>query len=145
VKSRRMLMVGTFDPAFGRNRQLLRLATILGWKVTVRCASAWGEDKVAAASKGRAVTALRAAAAYVRLVTVVLAAGVPGRRPHVVLVPHPSQIDAVVVGSLCKVLRLPVVIDFFVSLHETVVTDRRLVGERSPIAAVLRRHVSPMP
>ena len=134
-----MLMVGTFDPAFGRNRQLLRLATMLGWKVTVRSASAWGDDKVAAASKGRAVTALRAAVAYVRLVTVVLAAGVPGRRPHVVLVPHPSQIDAVVVGSLCKVLRLPVVIDFFVSLHETVVTDRRLVGERSPIAAVLRR------
>ena len=134
-----MLMVGTFDPAFGRNRQLARLATMLGWQVTVRSASAWGDDKVAAASRARVLIALRAGFAYVRLVGVLLAASLPGRRPHVVLVPHPSQIDAVVVGSLCKVLRLPIVIDFFVSLHETVVTDRGLVSERSPVAAVLRK------
>jgi glycosyltransferase involved in cell wall biosynthesis/protein-L-isoaspartate O-methyltransferase len=134
-----MLMVGTFDPLFGRNRQLRRLATMLGWQVSVRSVSAWGDDKVAAASRGRALTALRAAAAYVRLVGVLLAAAVPGRRPRVVLIPHPSQIDAVVVGSLCKVFRLPLVIDYFVSLHETMVTDRGLVGERSPIAAALRR------
>ena len=134
-----MLMVGTFDPAFGRNRQLARLARMLGWQVTVRSASAWGDDKVAAASRARVLIALRAGFAYVRLVGVLLAASLPGRRPHVVLVPHPSQIDAVVVGSLCKVLRLPVVIDFFVSLHETVVTDRGLVSERSPVAAVLRK------
>lgn len=139
MKSRRMLMIGTFDPAFGRNRQLVRLATMLGWQVSVRSVSAWGDDKVAAASRGRVLTALRAAVAYVRLVGVLLAAAVPGRRPHVVVVPHPSQIDAVVVGSLCKVLRLPMVVDFFVSLHETVVTDRGLVGERSLIAAALRR------
>ncbi len=132
-------MVGTFDPAFGRNRQLLRLANMSGWTVSVRSASAWGDDKVAAASRGRVVTALRAAVAYARLVGILLAAAVPGRRPHVVFVPHPSQIDAVVVGSLCKVLRLRLVIDFFVSLHETVVTDRRLVGERSPVAMFLRR------
>jgi glycosyltransferase involved in cell wall biosynthesis/2-polyprenyl-3-methyl-5-hydroxy-6-metoxy-1,4-benzoquinol methylase len=134
-----MLMIGTFDPSFGRNRQLQRLATMLGWEVSVRSASVWGDDKVAAASRGRALTALRAAVAYVRLVGILVGAAVPGRRPHVVLVPHPSQIDAVVVGSLCKVFRLPLVIDYFVSLHETVVIDRGLVGERSPIAAILRR------
>ena len=139
MKPRRMLMIGTFDPSFGRNRQLQRLATMLGWQVSVRSASVWGDDKVAAASRGRALTALRAAVAYVRLVGILVGAAVPGRRPHVVLVPHPSQIDAVVVGSLCKVFRLPLVIDYFVSLHETVVIDRGLVGERSPIAAILRR------
>lgn len=139
MKPRRMLMIGTFDPTFGRNRQLVRLATMLGWQVSVRSAGAWGDDKVAAASRGRALTAVRAAFAYLRLVGVLLAASAPGRRPHVVVVPHPSQIDAVVVGSLCKVLRLPMAIDYFVSLHETVVTDRGLVGARSPIAAALRR------
>ncbi|MBM3730025.1 MAG: methyltransferase domain-containing protein [Actinobacteria bacterium] len=139
MKTRRMLMIGTFDPTFGRNRQLVRLATMLGWQVSVRSLGAWGDDKVAAASRGRALTALRVGVAYVRLVGVLLAAAVPGRRPHVVVVPHPSQIDAVVVGPLCKVLRLTLVVDFFVSLHETVVTDRGLVSERSPIAGLLRR------
>lgn len=139
MSTKRLLLVGTFDPSFGRNRQIVRLATMLGWTVTLRSASAWGNDKVAAASRGRATTALRAAVAYVRIVGTLLAAAVPGRRPTAVFVPHPSQIDAVIVGVLCKVLRLRLVIDFFVSLHETVVTDRGLVGARSPIAAVLRR------
>jgi glycosyltransferase involved in cell wall biosynthesis len=132
-------MVGTFDPSFGRNRQLARLATRSGWDVTMRSAGAWGDDKVAAATRGRLGTALRAGLAYVRIVATLVLAAVPGRRPDVVLVPHPSQIDAVVVGVLCKVVRLPLVIDYFVSLHETVVVDRRLVSSRSPIARVLRR------
>lgn len=134
-----MLMVGTFDPAFGRNRQIVRLATMVGWDVTVRSASAWGNDKVAAASAGRVRTALRMAVAYVRIVATLVVAAVPGRRPDVVVVPHPSQIDAVVVGVLCRVLRLRLVIDFFVSLHETVVVDRGLVSARSPLATLLRR------
>lgn len=132
-------MLGSFDPAFGRNRQLVRLATMAGWGVSVRSVNAWGGDKVAAASRARIVTAARAAIAYVRIVGILLAASVPGRRPHVVLVPHPSQIDAVIIGVLCKVLRLRLAVDFFVSLHETVVVDRGLVGSRSPVAAVLRR------
>ena len=137
-------MVGTFDPAFGRNRQIARLATMVGWDVTLRSASAWGadawgKDKVATASGGRVRTALRMLVAYARIVGTLVAAAVPGRRPDVVVVPHPSQIDAVVVGLLCRVLRLPLAIDFFVSLHETVVVDRALVSARSPIASLLRR------
>ena len=53
MKQRRILMVGTFDPAFGRNRQLVRLAEMLGWKVDQRIVAAWGDDKVAAASAGQ--------------------------------------------------------------------------------------------
>ncbi len=139
MKQRRILMVGTFDPAFGRNRQLVRLAEMLGWKVDQRSVAAWGDDKVAAASAGRLGTALRAAVAYVRIVVAVLAAAIPGRRPDVVLVPHPSQVDAVVVGTLCRVLRLPLVIDYFVSLHETVVVDRGLVKATSPVARLLAK------
>ena len=139
MTTKRMLMLGSFDPAFGRNRQLVRLATMSGWDVSVRSVSAWGADKVAAASRPRIITATRAVVAYLRIVGILLGASVPGRRPRVVLVPHPSQIDAVVVGVMCKVLRLRLAIDFFVSLHETVVVDRGLVGSRSPVAAMLRR------
>ena len=134
-----ILMIGSFDPDFGRNRQLVRLAEANGWSVRQRSFDHWG-DKVAAASAGKLRTGLRLLGAQMRIVGSLLVAGLrPGRRPRVVLVPHPSQIDAVTVGVLCKVLRLPMVIDFFVSLHETVVEDRRLVPESSAIAGVLRR------
>ena len=134
-----ILMIGSFDPGFGRNRQLVRLAEANGWSVWQRSFDHWG-DKVAAASSGKVRTGLRLLGAQVRIVGSLLVAGLRfGRRPKAVLVPHPSQIDAVTVGVLCKVLRLPMVIDFFVSLHETVVDDRRLVPGTSPIAGALRR------
>ncbi len=137
-----ILMIGSFDPSFGRNRQLVRLAGANGWSVRQRSFDHWG-DKVAAASvaaTSKVRTGLRLVAAHARMSGSLLLAGLRfGRRPKVVLVPHPSQIDAVTVGVLCKVLRLPMVIDFFVSMHETVVEDRGLVSESSPIAGALRR------
>lgn len=139
MSSHRILMVGTFDPTFGRNRQLVRLAGRCGWDVDLRSASVWGVDKVAAATRGRFVTALRAVVVYLRIAATLIVAALPGRRPDVVLVPHPSQIDAVIVGLLCRIFRLPMVIDYFVSLHETVVVDRKLVQPRSLIARMLFR------
>lgn len=139
TKNADILMVGTFDPEFGRNRQLVRLANINGWSVRQCSFDAWG-DKVAAVSKSRLRTAVRLMGAYLRIIGVVLGAGLRfGGRPRVVLVAHPSQIDAIVVGLLCKLLRLPMVIDFFVSLHETVVEDRALVARGSLVAKGLRR------
>ena len=134
-----MLMVGGFDPRFGRNRQLVRLAEMNGWEVVLRNHPAWGDDKIATARSGRAVSAVRAAVAYVRIVATMCASSIPGRRPDVVVVPHPSQIDAVVIGLLCRVVRLPMVIDYFVSLHETVVVDRGLVRASSPVAKLLAK------
>ena len=134
-----VLMIGSYDPMFGRNRQLCRLAELNGWSVRRRSFDHWG-DKVAAASAGKLRTGLRLAVAQLRIVASLVSAGLRfGRRPKAVLVPHPSQIDAVTVGLLCRMLRLPMVIDFFVSLHETVVEDRRLVSASSPVARALRR------
>lgn len=134
-----VLMVGSFDPMFGRNRQLCRLASLNGWSVRQRSFDHWG-DKVAAASAGKLRTGLRLVAAQLRIVGCLVVAGLRfGRRPRAVLVPHPSQIDAVTVGIMCRILRLSMVVDFFVSLHETVVEDRRLVSPSSPIAGALRR------
>jgi polysaccharide pyruvyl transferase WcaK-like protein len=139
TKNADILMVGTFDSDFGRNRQLVRLAHINGWSVRQCSFDAWG-DKVAAVSKGRVRTAVRLMGAYLRIIGVVLGAGLRfGGRPRAVLVGHPSQVDALVVGLLCKLLRLPMVIDFFVSLHETVVEDRALVARGSLVAKGLRR------
>ena len=134
-----ILMIGSFDPMFGRNRQLFRLAELNGWSVRQRSFDHWG-DKVAVASGGKLRSGLRLLGAQARVVGSLFVAGVRiGRRPKLVLVPHPSQIDAITVGVMCKLLRLPMVIDYFVSLHETVVDDRRLVSTTSPLAGALRR------
>ena len=138
MTSRRIVLLGTFDPAFGRNRQLARLAERSGFLVDARSFDPWGEDKVKAAGGGLWVM-LRAVGAYARIVSHVLHIGInPASRPRAIVVPHPSQVDAVVIGVFARLMRMRLVIDYFVSLHETVILDRGLGSPRSPKAAVLR-------
>ncbi len=132
-------MLGTFDPEFGRNRQLARLAESTGMSVTIQSFALWSKDKVTAAQKGALRTAILSITVYARLSFAVIQLGVSrSRRPDALLIPHPSQIDAVLVGLLARIVRLPVVIDYFVSLHETVVTDRALASPQSFKAKILR-------
>jgi glycosyltransferase involved in cell wall biosynthesis len=133
----KVLITGTGDPEFGRNRQIIRLLHHCGCDVSVRTHSVWAGDKARSVTSGKLSLACRAALRYVKVIATVVGAGVR-RRPDVVMILHPSQIDAVVVGLVCKVFRLPLVIDFFVSLHETVVQDRRLLREKSLGARFLR-------
>ena len=132
-------MLGTFDPEFGRNRQLARLAESTGMSVTIQSFALWSKDKVTEAQKGALRTAILSITVYARLSFAVIQLGVSrSRRPDALLIPHPSQIDAVIVGLLARIVRLPVVIDYFVSLHETVVTDRALASPQSFKAKILR-------
>lgn len=134
----RVLIAGTGDPQFGRNRQIIRLLEQSGHEVEVRTHVVWKGDKTQSVASGKTSLALRSLVQYLRVVATVVGAGVR-RRPDVVLVLHPSQIDTVIIGVICKIVRLPLVIDFFVSLHETVVEDRQLFSETSLIARVLRQ------
>ena len=134
-----VLMCGTFDPRFGRNRQLLRLMKSRNVNVTVKNYSLWSSNKVADVRQGKVQRALRAIAVYGQMIVALLGQTLnPRRRPSVVLVPHPCQFDAVVVGVVCRIVRVPMVIDYFVSLHETVVDDRNIVSSTSLTAKVLR-------
>lgn len=139
AKAMQVLMCGTFDPNFGRNRQLLRLMKSRNINVTVKSFSLWSSNKVKDVRQGKIQRALRAVAVYGRMTVVLLSHTLnPRRRPSVVLVPHPCQFDAVVVGALCRIVRVPMVIDYFVSLYETVVDDRNIVSSTSLTAKVLR-------
>lgn len=133
----RVLITGTGDAKFGRNRQIIRLLEQTGHQIDLRTQSVWKRDKTRSVSSGKVSLAVRSLLLYVRIVGILISAGLR-RRPDVVMVLHPSQIDAVVVGVVCKVMRLPLVIDFFVSLHETVVEDRKLFSSRSLVSRVLR-------
>ena len=138
-KAMSVLMCGTFDPHFGRNRQLLRLMESRNITVNVKNYSLWSSNKVADVRQGKVQRALRAIAVYGQMIVALLGQTLnPRRRPSVVLVPHPCQFDAVVVGAICRIVRVPMVIDYFVSLHETVVDDRNIVSSTSLTAKVLR-------
>ena len=138
--NKRILFLGTFDPGFGRNRQLQRLATMSGHHCEVKSYNVWGADKVNAASRNLFLTSVKALFAYLRMMGHVLRIGVmPKSRPDFIVIPHPSQIDALFIAPLARVLRVPVVMDFFVSLHETVITDRQLGSQKSVKAFLLRK------
>jgi hypothetical protein len=92
AKAMSVLMCGTFDPNFGRNRQLLHLMKSRNMNVTVKNFSLWSSNKVADVRQGKIQRALRAVAVYGQLAVVVLSRTLnPRRRPSVVLVPHPCQ------------------------------------------------------
>ena len=132
-------MIGTFDPQFGRTRQLVRLAEKAGLSLQMRPYQLWGKDKVQAARRGLAATALKMLSTYVRMSLHALRVGItPSQRPAAFLVPHPSQIDGVVIGIIGRIVRIPVVIDYFVSLHETVILDRQLASTKSMKASILK-------
>jgi len=133
-----VLVVGTCDPQFGRNQQIVRLLRKSDCNVQMSVHSIWDGDKTDAVQVGKVKLAVRAMTQYGKVIGSVIRAGVR-RRPDVVFVLHPAQIDAVVIGVLCKVFRLPMVIDFFISLHETVVEDRALVAQKSLLGRVLKR------
>lgn len=54
-----------------------------------------------------------------------------------VLVPYLGQLDILVLWPIAKLRRHPIVLDAFLSLYNTVVEDRQLVGKHNPLAYAL--------
>ena len=51
---------------------------------------------------------------------------------------YPGHLDAVVLGPVARLRRIPTVLDVFISLHDTVIMDRGLRSQRSPMAFATR-------
>jgi len=131
-----VLVVGTHDPDYPRNRQVHRLLRAAGAQVRTRHVPLWGRTRFDALGDG-VLGVLRLAARLVGAEVRVAWALVTAPRPDVVVVLFPGQADAVVVGALARLRRVPVVLDWFVSFADTMVTDRQLVAPRSPLARLL--------
>ena len=127
----RVLVAGTFDPDFRRNRVVMTLLERTGFEVEVVQRTLWGTERVALvnASKGKLVT--RALRVYPSLLWATLRA----KRPDVLLVLYPGYIDMPLLSAVARSRRVPVVFDTFISLHDTVVGDRAL---RSPTSLLGR-------
>jgi glycosyltransferase involved in cell wall biosynthesis len=134
LRGRRVLVIGTFDPNTPRSRQWLRLLERLGCEVEVRNTGSWGTDR-ASQTATSAVQMLRNALkgllpAIRHLLTC--------RRPDLVVFLYPGHLDACVLGPIARIRRIPTVLDVFISLYDTVVSDRGLSGSASPIGLATR-------
>lgn len=58
-------------------------------------------------------------------------------RHDVIFLSHPSQLNLMLVGPLSKILLRKLVVDFYVSLHDTLVLDRGLVSKNGALAKLL--------
>jgi len=58
-------------------------------------------------------------------------------RPDVVLIPYLGQLDILILWPFAKLRGSRLILDAFLSLYDTVIEDRRLIGPRHPVARVL--------
>ena len=60
-------------------------------------------------------------------------------RPDIVLIPYLGQLDVLLLWPFSRIRKVPVCWDAFLSLYDTIVNDRRLVGAHHPLARLLWR------
>lgn len=124
---------GTYDIGKPRTRILLQGLEQNGVEVTCCHKDVWGgiEDKSGIAGWGkRAVLALRWLAGYPGLVARYLRLA----RHDIVLIGYMGYLDVLVLWPFARLRGVPVVWDAFLSLYNTVVEDRKLIGRRNPLA-----------
>ncbi len=127
---------GTYDIGKPRNRILLDGLRQNGWQVTECHAHVWEgiEDKSQVKSKlRRARQILKWLFAYPGLLWRYL------RLPDhdLVMVGYLGQLDVLLIRPLSWLRGKPLVWDTFLSVYDTVVDDRKLVGRRHPLARLL--------
>ena len=134
--SLRVLFWGTYDRGKPRVRILEQGLRENGVRVATCHADVWGdvEDKSQITGFSRRLGRLwRWLSAYPRLIRGFLA-----QPAHdVVLVSYMGQLDVLVLWPFARWRRVPVVWDAFLSLYDTVVHDRKLIGPRHPVALLL--------
>ena len=134
LRGRRVLVIGTFDPTTPRARQWFRLLDRLGCDVEVMNVGSWGSDR-ASQTAGSPVRMLRNVIGGLARAARHLATC---KRPDVVVFLYPGHLDACVLGPIARLRRIPAVLDVFISLYDTVISDRGLRSARSPVALATR-------
>ena len=134
MAGRRVLVIGTFDPAMPRATQWMRLLQRLEYDVEIRNVPAWDPDRASKASGSPLAMLPRVLRALPGLAWYLLRC----ERPDLVVFLYPGHFDACVLGPIARLRRIPAVLDVFISLYDTVVLDRELHSTRSPVALLTR-------
>lgn len=132
----RVVCWGTYDLGKPRNRILLRGLREAGVELVEIHKDVWRgvEDKGHVSGAGRKLTLMfKWLAAYPGLIWRYMRAP----RHDAVLVGYMGHLDVLVLWPFAKLRGVPVVWDVFLSLYNTVVEDRRIVGRGNPLAWLL--------
>lgn len=130
----RVCLAGSWDPEFGRNRILVRLLELAGCEVTTCRVDLWGKREDAVVRRGKLALLARAAVAAPTLA----ARFARSPRSDVAIVPYPGHFDVPLLAAVARLRRIPVVFDPFLSLFDTIVSDRALAGPRSALGRAAR-------
>lgn len=132
----RVVCWGTYDLGKPRNRILLRGLREAGVELVEIHKDVWGgvEDKGHISGAGRKlVLMLKWLAAYPALIWRYMRAP----RHDAVFIGYMGHLDVLVLWPFAKMRGAPVIWDVFLSLYNTVVEDRRIVGRGNPLAWLL--------
>lgn len=132
----RVVCWGTYDLGKPRNRILLRGLREAGVELVEIHKDVWGgvEDKGHISGVGRKlVLMLKWLAAYPGLIWRYMRAP----RHDAVFVGYMGHLDVLVLWPFAKMRGVPVIWDVFLSLYNTIVEDRRIVGRGNPLAWLL--------
>jgi glycosyltransferase involved in cell wall biosynthesis len=132
----RVVCWGTYDLGKPRNRILLRGLREAGVELVEIHKDVWGgvEDKGHIAGAGRKLfLMLKWLVAYPGLIWRYMRAP----RHDAVFVGYMGHLDVLVLWPFAKMRGVPVVWDVFLSLYNTVVEDRRIIGRANPLAWLL--------
>lgn len=130
-----IVLWGTCDFSKPRNRILVRALRESGVALHECLADPWSRvaDKGAGGWRSIAGGLLRSLVAYPSLVWRYLR--LP--RHDVILIGYLGHLDILILWPFARLRGVPIVWDAFLSLHETVVDDRRMIGARNPVAWLL--------
>ena len=134
MRGRRVLVIGTFDPTMPRARQWLRLLDRMGCVVEVRNIASWDDDRASQTAQSGLGMLPRVLAGLLRLARHLLTC----ERPDLVVFLYPGHLDACILGPIARLRRIPAVLDVFISLYDTIISDRNLRSKRSPVAIATR-------
>jgi glycosyltransferase involved in cell wall biosynthesis len=129
-----VLLTGTYDAEHSRNLVLRRLLERSGYDVGELRADVWGPVRYSKLAGERTRTAWRAIRAYAGLAARTAVAS----RPDAVVMLYPGHFDALLLGPLWRLRRVPIVFDPFISLFDTIAGDRQLRSPRTVTSRIAR-------
>ncbi len=137
-RPRRVLYAGTYERDYPRNRQFIRCLRASGTIVDECHAAVW--ETIPDKSRGLvSVSALMLLLlslirAYLRVLPGAVARF---RRSDAVIIGYIGQLDVLMIGSLARLCRVPVIFNPLVTLTDTIVEDRQLAGPNSWLARIV--------
>lgn len=130
----RVLLAGTFDPEFARNRVLVSLLEREGIEIEVARRELWGRDRRFLVDEPKWGLLRRGLRTYPSLAAQLARS----KRPDVIFVPYPGHVDIPFIAPIARARRIPLLFDTFISLYDTIVEDRGLRGPGSAIGRATR-------